>query len=125
MNLIELLMATNYKVTGGSEYLWKSFGEDARYIDFGFSEDFPIVSAVFNATTQEVFAVEIFNEENAQAWKFIDPRYQITYNNECKQRGVDPTTCADSIKFKNVDNIQALTIINQIFTTGENNEYWT
>lgn len=119
MNLLELMMAARAKVIGGSDYLWNSFGEKSRYIDFGLLDEQPIVSAVFDAETQEVYCVEIFDYESNRSWRYLDTRYKAIFLNECKERGVNPDICWDDIKYINVDNIQALTLINQFFKGEE------
>lgn len=119
MNLLELMMAAKAKVISGSDYLWDCFGKNSRYIDFGYEETAPIVSSVFDATTQEVYVVEIFDTKNDHAWRYIDPRYKQLYVDECRRRNVNPDICWDDKKFVNIDNIQAILLIDKFFNTGE------
>lgn len=118
MNLTELVMAAQSKITNGCPYLWKCFGDNARYIDFGVSEEKIIASAVVDATTQQVYCVEIFNLDNTQAWRWIDNRYQKLFLKECRERKFNPDICWDTVKYQHIQDNEALLLINQLMNIG-------
>lgn len=118
MNLTELVMAGQSKITRGCSYLWSCFGKNARYIDFGISEEQDIASAVFDAETQEVYCVEIFSLDETQVWRWIDERYRNAFLKECRDRNIDPSVWIDNIKYQNVDATEALLLINQLISTS-------
>lgn len=114
MTLSEILLASEFKIIGGCQYLWPCFGPNARYLDIGFGSTDQVASVVFDSLTQEVYSTEIFHD--TQAWRWIDSRYVLDYTNECRERGINPYRAWDNIEFQTVDQAQALILINQLIS---------
>ena len=92
-HLKDYIEAIEYKVTGGSEYTWHCFGDNARYLDCSDSETSDgtySVTAVFNNETQQVYCIEAWDYVNDREYRWIDPEYQKAFKKECKKNNVDP-----------------------------------
>jgi hypothetical protein len=110
MNLIELFTAANGQLSGGDEYLWNSFGPNARYVEFKEGT----ITCIVDSKTMQCYAVEIFDQDNNQAWQWIEPQYRSSYLAECNQRGVDPFIAGDNIKFYSITYQDVLIKVNSL-----------
>lgn len=93
----QLLEASQFKIVGGSEYLWNSFGKDVRYLDIENSELNIQLDLIFNTQTQEVFQASLFMKDNTFRW--LSPDYIDAYKKECYERDVDPRIAYDNVKY--------------------------
>lgn len=57
MHLSKVNECFGHRINGGSEYGWKSFGPNARYLDF--ESEFAHGSVVFDCETQVVYLADI------------------------------------------------------------------
>jgi hypothetical protein len=92
-----------YKITSGSEYLWKCFGPNARSLDSHKA------SAVFDAKTLDVYTIE--TEVDDIQYRWIHPKYKELHDNEASRRGVDPDIAYDGVKFTDIELTEIVTII--------------
>ena len=76
----ELISAAQFKISGGSEYLWSCYGPHARYLDFTSDEfDFEM-SLVFDSITQEVYESSLYIKGSAFRWQ--NPDFIETFKQE-------------------------------------------
>lgn len=110
--LNEFLNLVNFQITGGSEYLWKCFGPNARYLD---SElDNYSLSCIFDTKTQELYTVDFcynVNDENTEAYRWINPKYKEALFQESEERNVDPTNYCDEVQIVDFENLHELVSI--------------
>lgn len=94
--------AINFKITGGSDYGWKCFGADARYLD---SEEPNQYNAhiVFGTEKFTVFIAEVHDYVNNRSYRWINPEYQGAYDKEAKKRKVDSTVAYEGVKFTDLE----------------------
>jgi len=93
MNLVNLLTAFKYEVTGGQEYCWDSFGPNAWFLDFGDN-----ISIVFDRKNQTIYQVNWYPEpseedddnDNFLQKSWINPVFLDAYLDECKARSFQP-----------------------------------
>lgn len=103
MNLLKsYLEAIDYKITGGSEYGWNCFGENARYLDCADSESSDgtySVHAIFDSVTQEVYAMEAWDYTNDREYRWINPDFVQAHKDEADSRDFDHEESFDGRKF--------------------------
>lgn len=101
ITMSDFINAINYKITGGSDYGWQCFGNNARWLD---SEDSKYsASIVFNNETQMVFVAEVHEYVNNRSYRWINPLYATEYASEFKSRNIDNTLAYDNIKFVDLE----------------------
>lgn len=93
----------NYEITSGSQYLWKCFGPNARFLDSHKA------SAVFDNVTLEVFSIE--TEVDDIQYRWIRPEYIELHGQEAHRRGIDPDIAYDDVKFMNVELNEIIKLI--------------
>ena len=87
ITLKEWIELVGYRISGGSEYQWQCFGNNARFIDCE-SADYS-TSAVFDSATQEMFQVEIFDTARQVNYVFIAEAHRAAHAAEAKERNID------------------------------------
>lgn len=106
INLERYLKAINYRVTEGTEFQWKCFGPGARYLDSsqgpGYETDWT-VSAVFDQETQQVFMMEVWDQVNSREYRWIDPNWLKEFQDEARERNLDPDISIDKRQFIDCD----------------------
>lgn len=105
-HLKDYIEAIEYKVTGGSEYTWRCFGDNARYLDCSDSEvsnGTYSVLAIFDSETQRVYSMEAWDYINDREYRWIDPEFQKEYRKSCKKNNVDPKEAMDGRDFIDVE----------------------
>ena len=100
--LEHFIKAIDYKVTGGSEYGWKCFGDNARYLDSMDNEGVNgtySVSAIFDSHTQQVYLMEAWDYVNDREYRWIDPDYRSAHDRYAKKMKVDVDESLDDRKW--------------------------
>ena len=86
--LESFLKAINYRISAGSEFLWKCFGPNARYLDS--ENDNFTTYAIFDHETQHVYEVAISSTYDGEiAYRWIDLDFIEAYKEESKNRNID------------------------------------
>jgi hypothetical protein len=96
----------NFKITGGSEYLWNCFGNNARFLDS--EQENQDTSCIFDAQTQELYVLHfshMVKEDTFEAYRWINPKYKEKYIEEHNQRNIDYTLFVDETPYNDFDNI--------------------
>ena len=83
----QFLEKINYKITGGSDFLWKCYGEDTYTIDSWVEEHYE-ASLTFNPKTGETFEVSIIDLINRRQYRLINPLVLDAFNAELVLRGL-------------------------------------
>ncbi len=101
----EYLEAVDFKITGGSEYQWKCYGPNARYLDSADNEGLGTysVSAIFDSVDQTVYAVELWDYENDREYRWINPGYVKAHMKACAKNNVDVYESMDGRNFIDLD----------------------
>jgi len=90
ITLKEFLEAIDYKITEGSAYLWKCYGENSHCLDsWNGKFDGPNASIIFDTVTQVVYEVTVIDNVNGRGYRMINPQFRKRYNKECRRRKVD------------------------------------
>lgn len=84
----QFLQTINYKITGGSEFLWKCYGPDAYSIDSDIYDHYS-ASIYFDTKTSEVFEINVCDEVNNRQYRWVNPDFTEAYAKEVTARGLD------------------------------------
>lgn len=82
IQICDVLREFNYRITGGQEFGWKCFGENAWIVDVGYD-----TSVYFDRMTGEVYAINCYTFDECN-FHWINPAYFAAYKEECEKRGV-------------------------------------
>jgi hypothetical protein len=100
MNLSKINEALDHRITSGSEYGWKCYGENARYLDY--ESEYAHVSVIYSILTQEVYSAEVSLKEYGDSdrpYRWLNPSFKDAMYDEAKSRKVDADQAWDDIKW--------------------------
>jgi hypothetical protein len=123
--LKDYIEAIEYKISEGSEYQWKCFGDNARYLDCHgpvLNQDYSI-HCIFDAVDQTVYTLEAWDYRTNREYRWINPEYRKTFEKECKKQNVDVDESFDGQSF--IDCELAEDILAKINALVNNREYDT
>jgi len=83
----EFLNTVGHRISGGSEYQWNCFGQDARYLDSEFQGRYS-ASIVFDAQTQVVYEATVCDYEANRAYRWTRPDFKSAHDAEVKRRNI-------------------------------------
>jgi hypothetical protein len=90
MTLEQWMNAIKYRITEGSEYTWRCYGDHAYTLgswsgcnDTGYSADI-----VFDTKTQTVYEFSIIDYRTEEHFRWINPDYTAAYKTESANRGI-------------------------------------
>ncbi len=105
ISLKDFIEAIEYRITEGSEYGWKCFGPDARYLDCHgpeVNQDYSI-SAVFDSKNQTVYCVDAWDYRNNRTYRWFHPEFISAYKKECKKQNIEFNETFDGEKYIDLD----------------------
>jgi hypothetical protein len=101
-HLCKINQALNHSITGGSEFLWQCYGDNARFLDY--ESKHGDVSVVFDSVTQTVYEASVSDKDTSiKPYRWLNPEYKENHFAEAKTRGVDPYQAWDDVKWVDVD----------------------
>lgn len=90
----EYLKAIQFKITDGSEFLWKCYGPNARFLE-SIDDNFH-VSAIYDTVDQTVYEIAISSTyEGDVRYKWFNPDYLEAYQAEANEREIQWDQCFD------------------------------
>lgn len=101
----EFLEVIDYRITEGSDYTWKSFGPNARWLDSNTSDDYS-ASIIFDSKTQEVYRAEVCDHINDRAYRLTNPTYAEAVKQEAKERNNDDLQAWDEVKWTELETAE-------------------
>lgn len=108
LSLKDFMDVTGYRITEGSDYLWKCFGPHAYRLDswsgaWNNTTDGYTITVVFDNITQTVYQIEAWDYEKDRAYRWTNPEYQEAHDAEAHERGIDPQEAWDEVKFVDLE----------------------
>jgi hypothetical protein len=100
----DFMECVDYRITEGSDYLWKCFGPNAHSLDCwngdhnGFS-----IGIVFDTKTTTVYKFEAHDYAKENSYRWIHPEFREAHDNESKTRGVNLKEAYDHVNFVDID----------------------
>ena len=101
ITLKEYLDLIDYKITGGTEYAWHSFGENARFLDCDLNSNASNAetSIIFDSRNQTVYMAELYDYVNDVAYRLINPEYIDAYKKEAEEKNSDIVFVFDDVRW--------------------------
>jgi hypothetical protein len=110
MNTIKnFLDATNYRITGGSEYGWSCFGPNARYLDCDDSEGADgafSVHTIFDSVNQEVYIIEAWDYVTDREYRWMNPEFRPKFIAESKSRNISSSESLDGRNYIELEVVE-------------------
>lgn len=122
MKLEQFITATRHQITSGSEYQWQCYGDHARWLDAGWTQDGDrwSAAAVFDSRTQQVYECQVADYRTNRAWQWRDPTVAPAHDAEAQERGVDAGVAWDAVPWLPVTNEQEM--LHRISVTTDSRE---
>lgn len=122
MKITQVLNATGGRISGGTEFTWKCYGPDARYIDISDLSGNEVCNFVHDTKTQEVYEVDVHVTDDNEIYRWMNLKYVAEYNEEANQRSIDPCVTYDNICYTYVLNEKEILdlahqVVNQTYVT--------
>lgn len=107
ITLKDWLETVNYRITEGTKYCWNCFGPNAHTLDsWDGSHEGASSNVVMDTATQTVYQVEVHDYARDRSYRWFNPDYRAAYNDEARDRGVDPDESYDGVKFIELETPQ-------------------
>ena len=117
MTLMQIITATEARISGGSTFLWDCYGTDARFLDFSDRDGTECASTIFDSKTHVVYELSMHVPGYAQAFSWRNPDYEAAYLAECKRRDLEPNVAWDDVKYQPLTREIALKYLTDIVGT--------
>lgn len=114
MKLIDVINAAEGRVCGGSEYCWKCWGDNARFMEFADIDGQEFCTVVFDCKTYDVYDIQVFVPGHDQCFIWWNPEFKEAHHNESKVRNINPLKAYDNIFFTEVDEKTAIEYIKDV-----------
>lgn len=115
MKLNEVLNAANGQVCGGSEFQWKCFGPNARFLELADINGEEVCNIVFDSKDQTVYEIEAYVNEDMLVYKWIDPHYLQALKDECVSRDIAFNDAYDEVEYTFIDtDVEILDLVHKI-----------
>lgn len=108
MKLIDIINACEGRVCGGDNYLWHSWGDNARFMEFADVDGMEFCTVVFDTKTYDVYDICLFVPGTDQCFKWINPEFRDALFQEAKVRNVDPFVAWDDVYFAELTDLDTV-----------------
>lgn len=97
MKLKEWLETVDYRITEGSEYGWRCFGDRAYSLSYWNGDhDGHSMNVVFDTETQDIYTAEVCDYTGGRAYRWIHPEHLHSYKGEVINREVNDVAWEDT-----------------------------
>lgn len=97
MRIDQVNNALGHRIVSGSDYQWKCYGPNARYLDY--ESKYAYGSALYDTETFEVYEATINDVDDNYQYRWMNPKTKEAHNDEAKSRGLDPAQAWDDVKW--------------------------
>lgn len=107
MKLETILNLGDFRITDGSEYLWKCY-PSARFVTLAseYAEISVIHSTVSGTVYEVTVCVTLDHEDEGNplpAYRWIHPEWKAAYEDEAHSRNIDPKICYDDVNWVDLE----------------------
>lgn len=113
----DFLQTVNYRITGGSDYGWRCFGANARFLDSEAGRDQAGASMIFDEVTQTVYQVTAHDYRQQRAYRWTHPDWVDQHQQEMTNRGI-PDQAWDTVAYTDLESAQDMLTKTQAIVTG-------
>jgi hypothetical protein len=106
ITLKQFMECIDYKITEGSDYCWKCFGDNAYQIDSWNGEtgiQGHSIHVVFDTVTQFVYELQAWDYSTQRYYRWISPDYVDAVKAEAAARNVEFEDACDGVDFIDLD----------------------
>lgn len=104
ITLKEWMELVDYRITEGSNYCWKCYGDNAYTLDsWNGDHEGHSFSIVFDTKTQTVYEVQAHDYVHNRAYRLINPEFKSIHDAESKDRGVLENQAWDDVNYVDLD----------------------
>lgn len=106
ISIRDFMETIDYRITEGSEYLWKSFGDRAYRLESWNGEQEGVsCGMIFDTVTQLVYQTEAHDYVNRRSYRWTHPDYLEAFKQEVKAHMSDhfKGEAYDDVKFVDLD----------------------
>lgn len=101
LNLKDWMEVVEYRITEGSDYGWKCYGDNVYCLDsWNGNQDGHSLTIIFDTQTQEVYEVQAHDYKHNRAYRMINPNYAPKHMLEATDRN-----CPLDEAFEGVDYV--------------------
>lgn len=104
ISLKQWMEVVGYRITEGSNYTWKCYGNNAYSLD-SWNGDYSghSFSVIFDTKTQEVFEVQAHDYKHNRAYRLINPNYAHKYMLEATNRDCPSDEAWEDVNYVNLE----------------------
>ena len=98
MQLKDVNESLEHRISGGSEYGWKCYGYNARFLDY--ESEYATGSCVFDTEDQAVYEIHVeFKDSEQKPYRWLNPLFKNVMYEEAAYRSVDANQAWDDVKW--------------------------
>lgn len=110
----------DYRITEGSEFLWKCFGLNSYSLDcWNGDHNGYNVGIVFDTENQTVYKFEVHDYAKEKSYRWIHPQWKDAYATEAKNRKIDNDQAWDHVRFIDLDLAEDILEKSSAIVNGE------
>jgi hypothetical protein len=100
ITLRDFMETVNYRITEGSEYMWRCYGAHAYRLDsWNQEQDGHSVSITFDTRTHVVYEVSAYDYSRNRAYRLINPDYRQAHSDEAIEKNVLENQAWDDVNY--------------------------
>lgn len=117
MTLEEIISTVQFKISGGSQFMWSCYGPNARYMDFDSGFKDVTASCIFDSKTQAVYECHAY--VGGKGYRWFNPDFIKKYYEESFAKGFDPRIYYDDCHYCDCEvESDILDKLKTLFQTG-------
>jgi hypothetical protein len=100
ITLKEWMELADYRITEGSDFGWKCYGNDAYMLDsWNGEQDGFSFTVIFDTKTQIVYEVQAHDYVHTRAYRMINPDFQKKVKKEARKRDTNKDNAWDDVDY--------------------------
>jgi hypothetical protein len=100
----EWMELVNYRITEGSDYMWKCYGDNVYQLDsWNGEQDGHSFTITFDTKDQTVYEVQAHDYVHNRAYRMINQDFQKKNRKEAKRRDVDKDQAWDDVNYVDLE----------------------
>ena len=104
ITLKEWMELADYRITEGSDFGWKCYGNDAYMLDsWNGEQDGFSFTVIFDTKTQTVYEVQAHDYVHNRAYRMINPDFQKKVKKEARKRDSDKDNAWDDVDYVDLE----------------------
>jgi hypothetical protein len=107
ITLKDFMETVDYKITEGSEYCWRCYGDNAYRLDsWNQDQEGHTVSIIFDTRTHVVYEATAYDYSRERAYRLINPDYKDAHSQEATSRDILENQAWDDVDYVDLETDQ-------------------